>query len=294
MSTFTNQANTPVVAHAVAASGDAHAVPNFNRPIDEAGARAFLAEQRWPTGLQNSVVKNLSKVPVRFFICDDSGSMSAEDGTDMIFSKGKTTVVGCSRWKELSSSIKFHAGLTLAADLTSEFRFLNSSAIRLSREENNREALLNVLDASPSGGTPLCRAIREVIAQITLIKDALYANGQKAVVVIATDGESSDGDIAAAMKPLEHLPVTVVVRLCTNEEKIVEYWDNIDGQLEISLDVLDDLEGEAQQVHKVNNWLTYGKPLHLLREFSVPIRELDFLDEKTLTPDQVRVVCAAM
>ena len=31
----------------------------------------------------------------------------------------------------------------------------------------------------------------------------LRANGHKAVVVIATDGESSDGDIADAMKPLE-------------------------------------------------------------------------------------------
>lgn len=31
----------------------------------------------------------------------------------------------------------------------------------------------------------------------------LRANGQKAVVVIATDGESSDGNMAEAMKPLQ-------------------------------------------------------------------------------------------
>jgi hypothetical protein len=30
----------------------------------------------------------------------------------------------------------------------------------------------------------------------------LRSNGQKAVVVVATDGESSDGDIASAMTPL--------------------------------------------------------------------------------------------
>ena len=40
---------------------------------------------------------------------------------------------------------------------------------------------------------------------------------QVAAVVIFTDGESSDGDMAQAMKPLESLPVWVVVRLCTGK-----------------------------------------------------------------------------
>ena len=37
-----------------------------------------------------------------------------------------------------------------------------------------------VLDGSPGGGTPLCRHIREVIAQITLIAPQLRANGHRA------------------------------------------------------------------------------------------------------------------
>ena len=40
------------------------------------------------------------------------------------------------------------------------------------------------------------------------------------MLIIATDGESSDGSLAAAMKPLEQLPVSVVVRLCTNDDKV--------------------------------------------------------------------------
>ena len=46
-------------------------------------------------------------------------------------------------------------------------------------------------------GTPLCRHIREVIARIETMESTLRENGQRACVIIATDGESSDGDIAA-------------------------------------------------------------------------------------------------
>ena len=68
-------------------------------------------------------------------------------------------------------------------------------------------------------GTPLCRHIRDVITSIRAIESKLRSNGQRACVIIATDGESSDGDIAAAMKPLESLPCWVVIRLCTSDDK---------------------------------------------------------------------------
>ena len=131
-------------------------------------------------------------------------------------------------------------------------------------------------------------------AQIRAAEAELRANGQKACVIIATDGESSDGNIAEAMAPLKNLPVWVVVRLCTDEENIVQYWNNIDEQLELSMDVLDDFPGEAQEVHAKNPWLTYGEPIQRLREFGIAIKELDLLDEAALSPDQVRQVCKIM
>ena len=46
------------------------------------------------------------------------------------------------------------------------------------------------------------------------------------------------------MKPLKNLPVWVVIRLCTDDERIVQYWNNVDSILEIDMDVLDDLTGK--------------------------------------------------
>ena len=52
-------------------------------------------------------------------------------------------------------------------------------------------------------GTPLCRHIREVVAAIRAMESTLRENGQKACVIIATDGESSDGDIAMVLLMLK-------------------------------------------------------------------------------------------
>ena len=141
---------------------------------------------------------------------------------------------------------------------------------------------------SPGGRTPLCRHITEVTQEIRAIEETLRSNGQKAVIVIATDGESSDGDLITAMKPLQHLPVWVVIRLCTDEDAVVNYWNDIDGQLELDIDVLDDFCAEATEVHENNKWLTYGLPLQRLREFGTTLKEIDLLDESRLTSEQIR------
>lgn len=287
-------ATAPIQAVAFAENNATYSeyFPNIN----ETGARSYLSEYKWPVGLQELLLRNLTKIPIRFMICDDSGSMVANDGHKLVGKDQNAKLVSCSRWSELGDAMKFHMGLARAACATTEIRLLNGSApIRIGSNPSTDGVAVSALTAlfneSPGGGTPLCRHISEVIFQIQAMEQQLRANNQKACVVIATDGESSDGDIATAMRPLERLPVWVVVRLCTDDDKIVEYWNNIDSQLELDMDVLDDLSGEAAEVTEKNAWLTYGEPLHRLREFGVPVKEIDLLDEAKLSADQLRIMC---
>eukprot|EP01039_Chlorochromonas_danica_P005675 gene5675-6258_t len=265
------------------------------QPVNEAGAREFLTSARWPVGLQDTFVRNLANVPIRFFICDDSGSMCSSDGHMLLGNDPRSTkMVTCSRWAELAASLTFHSNLAYQANALTEFRLLNSSAPILigdasDPQNSNRLAIFqSLLKNSPGGGTPLCKHVKEVVNKIKRMESSLRANGQKACVVILTDGESSDGNLSTAMQDLKALPVWTVVRLCTDEEKVVDYWNNIDNELELDMDVLDDLCGEAQEVRASNPWLTYGEPLHRLREFGIPIKELDLLDEAKLSLDQIR------
>lgn len=195
--------------------------------------------------------------------------------------------------------MKFHVNFARQAAAPTEFRFLNGAQPILigtndADESGRLSAMQALLEGSPSGGTPLCRHIRDVIVKIRAAEPQLRASGQKACLIIATDGESSDGNIAEAMAPLKDLPVWVVVRLCTDEDKIVQYWNSIDEQLELSIDVLDDLSGEASEVHEKNPWLTYGEPIQRLREFGIAIKELDLLDEAALSPEQLRLFAKIM
>ncbi len=206
----------------------------------------------------------------------------------------------CSRWKELITALQFHAEVAHRGCIPSEFRFLNAASplqigYDVSQPADNFEVLRGLLnDGSPGGGTPLCRHINEIAAIIRQRAPALLAAGKKAVIVIATDGEASDGDVRDALRPLKDLPVWIVLRFCTDEDRIVNLWNSIDSELELNMDVIDDFFGEAEEIHKVNPWLTYGEPLHRLREFGITLRELDKIDEQVLSADDFVRICKLM
>ena len=203
--------------------------------------------------MQNTLISSLAQTPVRFMIVDDSGSMSTEDGARVIAGPNGVRLVNCSRWSELTEAMRFHADLAKVAQAPTEFRLLNGAAplnigASAMEDENNVRKLNESFGRGPDGYTPLCRHVAEVHRQIAGLSQQLLAGGKKASVIIATDGEASDGDVAKALAPLHSLPCQVVIRLCTNDDNISNYWENVDKNLELRLDIIDDLVGEAQEV----------------------------------------------
>jgi len=144
-----------------------------------------------------------------------------------------------------------------------------------------------LVNSSPTGRTPLCAQIRDVCAEIAADAPLLRANGQRVCLVIASDGQASDGDVAEALRPLRDMPVWIVIRLCTDDDDVVEYWNGVDEELELDMDVLDDLSGEAAEVIGRCPWLTYGPPLHRLREWGTSAKIFDLIDERALTKSEM-------
>lgn len=103
MKDFGIQQNPPVVYASAAAPVPTHTmtqnagIPNQQQQqqtaqytnalpdrFNEGGAVEFMSEQKWPKGIQETFVNNLNTIAFRYFICDDSGSMSMCDGNQVI------------------------------------------------------------------------------------------------------------------------------------------------------------------------------------------------------------------
>lgn len=160
-------------------------------------AKAYLSSQGWPVHMQSAFLKNLPKIAIRIFLCDDSGSMGTEDGKTLVKYQGKAKSVKCSRWKELTTALQFHLELAHQGGIPTEFRFLNAfgNSVQIGFDDssslngyNQIKSLLT--DGSCSGGTPLCRHIREITEMVRSYEAQLRANGQVVCLVIATVKQS--------------------------------------------------------------------------------------------------------
>lgn len=150
---------------------------------------------------------------------------------------------------------------------------------------NPQTAIQVIRKARPGGCTPLTDHIMAIHTEVEGMSPQLRAHGQKVAIVIATDGLPTDErgygghahqeQFVSALRMLEGYPVWVVIRLCTDEEDVVAFYNDLDNQLELSMEVLDDFCGEAEEVHEHNPWLNYALPLHRMREMGFHDRVFD-------------------
>lgn len=250
---------------------------------NESILRAFLNLNRWPKSLQDNFINSVNNIPLRYFIYDDSGSMSITDGEMVTFNNKVKT---CSRWNELCETMTFQYTAANAGQIKSKFLFLNKGLVINSNEQNPYDTL-NSMQEMMGGKTPICTCLNKVIEDINTYKNDLIAAGKKVIILIATDGESTDGDIKVPLRILKNLPVHIILRLCTNQESIINFWNDIDQEIELSLDVIDGYCSEAKEIYRVNPSICYSKALHQFREFGTLTIEFDHIDERKLNEDSL-------
>lgn len=315
-STISNDANTYPLA---VTRANAAAVPCPNMPVADIVpvmteqqmriSTESLKAQGFSEGLLEAISRNLDIFPLRIWVLDNSKSMDTRDGHRLSGTSGNfVKLLDCSRWAEILDTVTYHAQVAALLEAPTQFRLLNPSGSKTQFSvaergpEHTPEDLRNVLNSfremSPGGVTPLAERVVEIASLIESMKHQLIPKGQKVVVTIATDGLPSDergrtnphtmNEFKNALRSLEGLPVWVVIRLCTDDEKVVNFYNNIDCQLELSVDVLDDFFAEAQEVHEHNKWLTYALPLHRMREMGFYHKLFDLIDERALTRDELK------
>lgn len=160
------------------------------------------------------------------------------------------------------------------------------------------ESALELMQRShPIGQTPLLQHIKDIIQEIQPMRATLLSSGKRVAITICTDGVPSDATrpvFLEWLRKLEALPVWLVIRLCTNEPHVVDFYNDLDSELETSVDVIDDFQGEALDICRQNPWLNYGMPLHRARERGFHLRVLDFLDECPLSTNEQKEVCSIL
>ena len=302
---------------------------NENENTGTAGStftdRKFLSEEQilelqkegFTRGLALMVDENIDAFPLRVWIVDNSASMSVDDGHMFLFDDSASNdvkVVPCTRWKEIQETVEYHARIAALLKAPTIFRLLNDPGREIgpqifgvadrgngSIEEDLQITLGTIQFVEPAGVTPLCKHIHEIREQILTISSQLEAEGRKVSLVIATDGLPTDdvgigGHLEAenfvnALQSLEGLPVWITIRLSTDETKVVEFYDELDSLVDLSIEVIDDYRKESKQVHKYNKWFNYTLPLHRCREMGLKHRVFDHLDERRLTFDELYSFC---
>jgi len=278
-----------------------------------------LLKQGFTRGLSLSLEEMKKMFALRIWIVDNSGSMQQPDG-HRIVSTGPNSVktIPSSRWDEIVECVEYHAKFAGLIEAPTRFRLLNNPGANVGPQQfsvaeegnggNIMQQVQNVTNimrkARPNGCTPLTSHILEIHNEISQMAPELRRLGKKVVIVIATDGlptnelgfggNAHNQEFVDALRMLEGLPVWVVVRLCTDDDSVVNFYNDLDGQLELSLEVLDDFCGEAAEVTGENPWLNYTLPLHRLREFGYHDRVFDMLDERPLLKSEIRDYCCLL
>eukprot|EP00929_Paragymnodinium_shiwhaense_P039797 TRINITY_DN20859_c0_g1_i10.p1 TRINITY_DN20859_c0_g1~~TRINITY_DN20859_c0_g1_i10.p1 ORF type:complete len:481 (-),score=78.55 TRINITY_DN20859_c0_g1_i10:518-1960(-) len=277
-----------------------------------------------PPGLATLVSEEDREIALRVFLLDNSGSTAHPDGKILKETPanggsgggGGMHMYRVTRWEEVVHMAKEHARWNMELGTPAEFVLLNPLSVgeqleegldfqRIDKPQDNGgqsqlEALQRLLaSVGPKGATPLTAVLRKIRERISAEGRDIARKGQKVVIVIVTDGVPSgppgraEPDFVSELRRLgDDLPVHLVVRLCTDDDSILDFYNKIDEEVEMQLEVVDDISSEAREAARAGNrFFTYTPLIHKLREGGTFCRLFDLMDERRLEPMEVMLFC---
>ena len=210
----------------------------------------FLADLGYTRGLRIEIMNSLKQHASRIWVLDNSGSMNCNDGS--LFLPEKNKRISCTRWEELQNTMKFHLDLSEGLQAPCYLQLLNpghDGQQFMSCSSSNAGEFKKEIAASwqtikntyPAALTPLSAQIHWINDYIRGQEAYLREKGQRVCVILATDGLPSDNpknvqggpeeSFRQALNSLHELPVWVVVRLLTDQENVVDYYNNLDQEV---------------------------------------------------------------
>jgi hypothetical protein len=268
----------------------------------------YLKSQGFSMGMIRAFHSQKESFPLRVWILDNSSAMSVRDA-HIVRGNQLQSINNVTRWEELKDCLFFHTELTARFLLPTRFSLLNAPQqglpqyFSLAQSGNlieEKQIVQNVLThVIPNGPTPIAAQLQILHAYVSSIASQLKARRHIVPIVITTQGLPTNAigetstfiinEFFQMLHSFESLPVSMALRLCTDDEKAIDFYNSVDKRLK--LDVLDDFYGEALEAYLRNPWLTYGIALHRYREMGFRVHVLDILDERALTKRELRELC---
>ena len=238
--------------------------------------RKILKHLGLPEGLLASTVKIYETTDSRLWILDNSYSMRAKDAHLIGGSMDHLlNVDSVSRWKELGECVAFHAKMAADVWCPTKFWLLNKPESRYDDDGAKQKFCvcwstpsdipneMAVVKQSMKGATPtmgyapMSYHIQKLKRAIDKVSPRLVSEGKHTTIVICTQGIPTDVEGNTGKHVLKEyketlasfgkMPVKVIFRLCTDDVKVLDMYNNFDNNLD-GIDCIDDYWGEVRFV----------------------------------------------
>lgn len=233
----------------------------------------YAVNLRLPTGFITSIIDEYNSIDSRLWVMENSSSMRTKDAHRAKIDSKLEKIIredGHSRWAELTQIVDFHVKMSARCWIPTKFWLVNDPGSNIGPQRfgvawgsspvrKERELALDMmgrvrLDQDTNHVT---RQLRKIERRVREDAPRLLAANKKVSIIICTGGRPTDQfgvkgsavmkEFVDCMVGLSKLPVKIVVRLCTDDERASSFFNKMDGEVE-SMDVLDDYWGEAMEV----------------------------------------------